>query len=95
MFHEMISAMQSNFYPRPLRGGRPGGPPHEDTESDFYPRPLRGGRPEGKPWPSEHWEISIHALCEEGDLTTMWTNSSQVSISIHALCEEGDLAAAP
>ena len=34
----------ANFYPRPLRGGRPAArswcPPH----SYFYPRPLRGGR---------------------------------------------------
>ena len=35
---------QNNFYPRPLRGGRP--VPSSETTSveDFYPRPLRGGR---------------------------------------------------
>ena len=34
--------------------------------------------------------ISIHALCEEGDLDQQQKRKSQ-SISIHALCEEGDV----
>ena len=34
--------------------------------------------------------ISIHALCEEGDLTMMTTYQHRTQISIHALCEEGD-----
>ena len=43
-------------------------------ESDFYPRPLRGGR-QDQPCRHPHPQgISIHALCEEGDLKA-WENS--------------------
>ena len=38
------------------------------------------------------WGISIHALCEEGDLDMLRANLGGLSISIHALCEEGDVA---
>ena len=34
---------------------------------DFYPRPLRGGRPGVQPRFPRRLDISIHALCEEGD----------------------------
>ena len=34
--------------------------------------------------------ISIHALCEEGDVSQNHNNTWSKSISIHALCEEGD-----
>ena len=34
---------------------------------DFYPRPLRGGRLDPPPRFQPPFEISIHALCEEGD----------------------------
>ncbi len=34
-------------------------------------------------------KISIHALCEEGDLTALFASLTGL-ISIHALCEEGD-----
>ena len=56
---------------------------------NFYPRPLRGGRrvQDGSFRLGE--EISIHALCEEGDLF-LTKNQSRYMISIHALCEEGD-----
>ena len=33
----------------------------------FYPRPLRGGRPTGEVDVDPEGDISIHALCEEGD----------------------------
>ena len=36
-----------------------------------------------------HSKISIHALCEEGDLS-MRHRFKPAGISIHALCEEGD-----
>ena len=44
--------------------------PSSETTSveDFYPRPLRGGRPFAEAILSESIRISIHALCEEGDL---------------------------
>ena len=35
--------------------------------------------------------ISIHALCEEGDLLDRQLRQLSSRISIHALCEEGDL----
>ena len=77
------------FYPRPLRGGRrgPGGRP--DWWRYFYPRPLRGGRHQVKTRGNSLNKISIHALCEEGDVVMVIMSSSQ-DISIHALCEEGD-----
>ena len=43
----------------------------------FYPRPPRGGRPGRVPHAAEHRPISIHALREEGDLT---------SASLHCAC---------
>ena len=102
-----------NFYPRPLRGGRPDksmqGQKHRVY---FYPRPLRGGRLEYNhrrevlkiflSTPSARratscckflrlWTcISIHALCEEGDLRPQLAMPLPFLISIHALCEEGD-----
>ena len=35
---------------------------------DFYPRPLRGGRQPREGGGQHRKRISIHALCEEGDL---------------------------
>ena len=37
------------------------------SDKDFYPRPLRGGRPLDSWHYGDNYEISIHALCEEGD----------------------------
>ena len=79
---------------------------------NFYPRPLRGGRPDRRCRRVPARPISIHALCEEGDVEVSdgkgstslflstpsarrateqyaWSNPGQ-HISIHALCEEGD-----
>ena len=38
---------------------------------DFYPRPLRGGRPHRHILSGDTSNISIHALCEEGDSETI------------------------
>ena len=60
-------------------------------KANFYPRPLRGGRPR---YAVEHGaaeDISIHALCEEGDRGISCRLVHLFPISIHALCEEGDL----
>ena len=38
------------------------------SQTYFYPRPLRGGRPEVCGADRRICEISIHALCEEGDV---------------------------
>ena len=65
------------FYPRPLRGGRHQGHGHHHQPEDFYPRPLRGGRRVCASGKMEHWGISIHALCEEGDILLPPTPGTQ------------------
>ena len=60
--------------------------------SNFYPRPLRGGRLLGVVHVRAQIGISIHALCEEGDLLHRQDHPPD-QISIHALCEEGDVSA--
>ena len=56
------------FYPRPPRGGRPGGLRGAGHRlADFYPRPPRGGRLVDMEILGLPLEISIHALREEGD----------------------------
>ena len=65
---EKHTYIKTNFYPRPLRGGRhaPTGTP-DRLPDDFYPRPLRGGRRQPPRIRGSRSRISIHALCEEGD----------------------------
>ena len=48
---------------------------HETTaeQKDFYPRPLRGGRHDAEVLLFIMQDISIHALCEEGDCGRLWT----------------------
>ena len=57
----------TDFYPRPLRGGRLRIHSNQQTLLHFYPRPLRGGRPTWTFIILMSRVISIHALCEEGD----------------------------
>ena len=83
----------SDFYPRPPRGGRPrcaGCSPL--CFSDFYPRPPRGGRRHLCRVPHGLYEISIHVLREEGDCCGKPIQDA-IYISIHALREEGDRSA--
>ena len=42
---------------------------HIDEWLDFYPRPPRGGRHRALDSLMDKWDISIHALREEGDRT--------------------------
>ena len=57
----------TNFYPRPPRGGRRRSSQRAcRSRSDFYPRPPRGGR-RAEAAKNRAWQISIHALREEGD----------------------------
>ena len=79
----------SDFYPRPLRGGRPTRMFSSTHRSHFYPRPLRGGRP------SRHAEqhrqirfLSTPSARRATELPDVPLGS--FLISIHALCEEGD-----
>ena len=55
----------------------------------FYPRPPRGGRLRFFELPVKFFDISIHALREEGDKTGGSADIA-IGISIHALREEGD-----
>ena len=57
--------------------------------SNFYPRPPRGGRPVETYLDANSWDISIHALREEGDGRGDPRHPVK-AISIHALREEGD-----
>ena len=58
-----------DFYPRPPRGGRlRHSSKLQQDKGYFYPRPPRGGRPSLAFSLLCNREISIHALCEEGDL---------------------------
>ena len=58
-------------------------------QENFYPRPPRGGRPEVEYYNGFKGKISIHALREEGDVSS-GDGVVAVGISIHALREEGD-----
>ena len=82
--------MPYNFYPRPPRGGRHGDVTAKIAGGDFYPRPPRGGRLGSAHAESGTETISIHALREEGDLSSVGRFPDAVFISIHALREEGD-----
>ena len=78
------------FYPRPLRGGRlRHSSKLQQDKGYFYPRPLRGGRRSADEVRRHSRDISIHALCEEGDPQAVRGHGGH-QISIHALCEEGD-----
>ena len=85
-----VANLFRNFYPRPLRGGRLLLHLHgKQLLHIFYPRPLRGGRRGKFEQSNLDTDISIHALCEEGDPKQQKLMLIQ-TISIHALCEEGD-----
>ena len=66
-----------DFYPRPLRGGRPRKVQRKQRHFHFYPRPLRGGRLEYQDTNSQKEIISIHALCEEGDILCRTSDKTQ------------------
>ena len=60
-----------NFNPRPPRGERLGVVLLSLKHKNFNPRPPRGGRPAGAAGHRQPHGISIHALREEGDSTTI------------------------
>ena len=57
---------------------------------NFNPRPPRGGRPGAVGRVVGAFQISIHALREEGDFCVVDHLHCVLQISIHALREEGD-----
>ena len=82
---------QTDFYPRPLRGGRPIGVETHRQVTEFLSTPSARRATYFIRDRFKELEISIHALCEEGD-TQRRSVPVQLGISIHALCEEGDLS---
>ena len=80
-----------DFYPRPLRGGRPSLSRPTMLISYFYPRPLRGGRPVAD---ATRWIDNIFLSTPSARRATSWVRCLRgiLMISIHALCEEGDHA---
>ena len=65
-------AGEYDFNPRPPRGGRrPAAGRGSPTLLHFNPRPPRGGRPGCFVSYQDAAEISIHALREEGDLSSL------------------------
>ena len=79
----------SNFYPRPLRGGRLGVHAVSMFSPIFLSTPSARRATITCCSRSSRECISIHALCEEGDLPGR-AYGLIYNISIHALCEEGD-----
>ena len=63
----LVPLIDDNFYPRPPRGGRHSPTTPTTKPRNFYPRPPRGGRLHDRRHTKEHFDISIHALREEGD----------------------------
>ena len=59
---------RSNFYPRPLRGGRLDGTQQEAPKILFLSTPSARRATPGRKDQAHEQVISIHALCEEGDL---------------------------
>ena len=85
----ILSSDFDYFYPRPPRGGRLTPQPKMTVKADFYPRPPRGGRRREVRIFQRWYQISIHALREEGDGCSISCIAAS-GISIHALREEGD-----
>ena len=81
----------SNFYPRPLRGGRLGVHAVSMFSPIFLSTPSARRATITCCSRSSRECISIHALCEEGDLPGR-AYGLIYNISIHALCEEGDVS---
>ena len=80
-----------HFYPRPLRGGRRVSSRPSSATPGFLSTPSARRATERGRRGGRLGDISIHALCEEGDITGRF-GTGYTGISIHALCEEGDTA---
>ena len=88
--HVSESLRNADFYPRPLRGGRPCGAYHQSVRHYFYPRPLRGGRPPSATASRPSASYFYPRPLRGGRRTEPSTLLCLQLISIHALCEEGD-----
>ena len=58
---------QADFYPRPLRGGRLGNTAALSVTTIFLSTPSARRATSAEAAANRAWQISIHALCEEGD----------------------------
>ena len=83
-------ADQINFYPRPLRGGRRRSLLSAARAKRFLSTPSARRATRHYFFSRKAADISIHALCEEGDRQFHRGREGRQRISIHALCEEGD-----
>ena len=82
---------QTDFYPRPPRGGRRGMPLGVEPSQQISIHALREeGDFANLGEQAILKKISIHALREEGDSSPFFKGKIAVLISIHALREEGD-----
>ena len=79
------------FYPRPPRGGRLSHACTDAQKAQFLSTPSARRATHELDHGQRAQVISIHALCEEGDVDRADVPEGVV-ISIHALCEEGDSA---
>ena len=84
------SAYQADFYPRPPRGGRRLSDRTKPTKKEFLSTPSARRATDSFEGQFGLFDISIHALREEGDLNSAILSAPFI-ISIHALREEGDL----
>ena len=81
--------VRRNFYPRPPRGGRPGGRQRLFDEHHFYPRPPRGGRPDRAA--KCYYVCQFLSTPSARRATRCYAEIEfDTDISIHALREEGD-----
>ena len=71
LFVGILTSLVLHFYPRPPRGGRRSCRWPFYRSRNFYPRPPRGGRPIVNIDAQQRKEISIHALREEGDISSV------------------------
>ena len=79
-----------NFYPRPLRGGRPQAIAEDDGEWEFLSTPS--ARRATETWQTlsrRLWNFYPRPL-RGGRLQKVGQGNRRNPISIHALCEEGD-----
>ena len=81
--------METDFYPRPPRGGRPEVPGLYAAKSKFLSTPSARRATRWEQSSRAFITISIHALREEGDAFVRQL-FVLIHISIHALREEGD-----
>ena len=84
------SAYQADFYPRPPRGGRRLSDRTKPTKKEFLSTPSARRATDSFEGQFGLFDISIHALREEGDANSKYKVLGDMQISIHALREEGD-----